>query len=92
MMENRWIDELSFGLKMLEWQSKGHDPMQEVSCFEIQTELGSMYVPTIKDYGTFEVYFTGKEESEGAYDNREQALRCAGRCWDKADNHIQSKN
>lgn len=77
------VSELDFGLAMLLYSSKGIYPLEVVSAI---VHEGSFF-PCIRDYIEDENFYTGPDQG---YSNREQLLRCVGRCWDKAELHVRS--
>ena len=83
------VSELDFGYAMLTYDSKGQYPLEYVSFITGEDKQGKFYWPLINDYCDFEQeYFTG---TENGYSTREQALRCVGRCWDKALSDIERR-
>jgi hypothetical protein len=76
------VTELEFGREMLLWDYKGHYPLEAISIIIFTDQLGEFYLPGIRDYCYHEVTLVAG--SKDGYTSREQALRCAGRCWDKA--------
>jgi len=83
----RQLSELEFGLALLEWKSLGVYPMEMVAAIEFTDDKGIFWAPALELYDKThklkepEVVITG---NGNGYKNREQMLRCVGRCWDKA--------
>lgn len=86
---NTWISEVEFGLEMLCYETNEIYPLEAVSSLKLEDEHGVFYVPQINSYTTDESFITG---AAIGYPNREELLRCIGRCWDAADSFVKTNN
>jgi len=76
----KYVSEEEFGLAML-----AHDcyPLEAVSCVKDEDDKGVYYIPVVDENSwTDQELMTG---NRNGYANREQLMRCIGRCWDKGE-------
>lgn len=80
------VPELEFGNMMALWSVKGTYPLEAVSLIRYEDKDAVFWQPAVMDYGSLNIMenrlTTGCRDG---YTTREQALRCIGRCWDKAE-------
>lgn len=81
------VSELEFGYAMM--GHKNQYPLEVVSCVNDVDERGQYYIPIVTQYVDYEQELsTGNRDG---YANREQLMRCVGRCWDKAEKDIAER-
>jgi len=90
MMENnivkiehnrKFVSEIEFGQEMEIWNFKGTYPLEVISLVVNEDSKGQYYYPAIDQYvGGVQLVI----DRETGFRSREKALKCVGRCWDKA--------
>lgn len=80
--ENKVFSEVDFADMWGLWLSKGHNPAQKLSFFEVKRGEEITFSVGILDYITLENIIFPSEKS---YKNNEQAFAAVGRALDKAE-------
>ncbi|QQX80817.1 hypothetical protein JK628_02795 [Shewanella sp. KX20019] len=80
------VTDLEFGYMMI--NHKNCYPLEVVGSVKAEDEQGVFYFPTVTNYSEWDgqQYITGNKDG---YKNREQLLKCIGRCWDKVEADIE---